>query len=325
LTVYTEQTFALLSWTGLYFIENCEAHSYSLIGCIPLILASLTRSNGNFISIFIIAKWLQSKSLEGESHWRSINSNDIRSLLFLVSCNLPYVMVSYMRFHMLCADPSEITSSSGDTQEFCSTSSFLFVYSYIQRKYWNVGFLRYFQLKQLPNFLLALPICLISIYTVVHGEKVCRDKFSKDKHLQVHTLGSTLTSFSIRALHRVGCRPFATIAVTIQTMLGHTHHSYCPHALHLLALLLVGLLMANVQITTRLLCSSCPIIYVTMAHLTVKEGQKEKGEKEAPKKAMAECPVSWEALAVRRRWVVAYIALYNLVGLALHVNNYPWT
>ena len=31
-------------------------------------------------------------------------------------------------------------------------------YGYIQDKYWNVGFLRYFELRQIPNFIIAAPV-----------------------------------------------------------------------------------------------------------------------------------------------------------------------
>ena len=37
------------------------------------------------------------------------------------------------------------------------------LYSHIQDVYWDVGFLRYFELKQIPNFLLAMPMASLGI------------------------------------------------------------------------------------------------------------------------------------------------------------------
>jgi len=40
------------------------------------------------------------------------------------------------------------------------------VYTFVQREYWGVGFLHYYQRKQLPNFVLAAPAVLLSLRAV---------------------------------------------------------------------------------------------------------------------------------------------------------------
>ncbi|XP_070667974.1 uncharacterized protein [Malus domestica] len=51
------------------------------------------------------------------------------------------------------------------------------LYNYIQSHYWGVGFLRYFQVKRLPNFLLASPILSLALCSIVHYAKSKPEKF----------------------------------------------------------------------------------------------------------------------------------------------------
>src|SRR5690349_21015530 len=43
-----------------------------------------------------------------------------------------------------------------------------FGYVHVQGKYWNVGFLQYYELKQIPNFILAFPITYFILWTAYH-------------------------------------------------------------------------------------------------------------------------------------------------------------
>ncbi|KAL5766894.1 hypothetical protein ACOSP7_017511 [Xanthoceras sorbifolium] len=45
------------------------------------------------------------------------------------------------------------------------------LYNFIQSHYWKVGFLRYFQFKQLPNFLLASPIMSLALCSIIRYVK----------------------------------------------------------------------------------------------------------------------------------------------------------
>lgn len=38
------------------------------------------------------------------------------------------------------------------------------LYSFVQKEYWNQGFLNYWQVKQIPNFLVAAPLTVLTFY-----------------------------------------------------------------------------------------------------------------------------------------------------------------
>ena len=72
---------------------------------------------------------------------------------------------------------------------------------------------------------------------------------------------------------------------------------------------MVGTFLAHVQISTRLICSSCPALFCFVANMTFNDNQSDDERK-------------------RRRVRVLmyfYFALYNILGAIMHVNWLPWT
>ncbi|MBN3310893.1 PIGV mannosyltransferase, partial [Amia calva] len=205
------------------------------------------------------------------------------------------------------------------------------LYSYIQDVYWDVGFLRYFQLKQLPNFLLALPVTVL-------GGTAAWQYFRADPWLclQLGLLGEPLRKRG----RAEGDRPAA----------GFRHPRVFVYVVHASVLLVFGGLWMHVQVLTRFLASSSPVLYWYCAHLLDKnepwlraprDGGCE-GECAAPGRPCVRCrtgavwkglprnPLTrllchWGACSPVSRCVLGYFTSYWLLGLALHCNFLPWT
>ncbi|XP_039481204.2 GPI mannosyltransferase 2 [Drosophila santomea] len=105
-----------------------------------------------------------------------------------------------------------------------------FPYTYVQSHYWDVGFLRYYKWKQLPNFLLALPML-----SFMHWH--CYDYI---RHL-VETVWAKLTPSGYKELLR--------------------DHTTFPFVLHAALLTLVCTVYVHIQVSTRLLASATPVFY----------------------------------------------------------------
>ncbi|XP_033246294.1 GPI mannosyltransferase 2 [Drosophila miranda] len=105
-----------------------------------------------------------------------------------------------------------------------------FPYTYVQSHYWDVGFLRYYKWKQLPNFLLALPMLLF-----MHWH--CYDYIRK---------------FVANTWSKISPSEYQGIL---------KEHISFPFVLHAAVLTLVCTLYVHIQVSTRLLASATPVFY----------------------------------------------------------------
>ncbi|XBW37990.1 hypothetical protein QEN19_003575 [Hanseniaspora menglaensis] len=67
-----------------------------------------------------------------------------------------------------------------------------FFYSYIQSKYWNIGFLKYYTVSNLPNFLLAMPQTIILISSLRYNSNL-----SDQSQLTISAFKATTVLFLI--------------------------------------------------------------------------------------------------------------------------------
>lgn len=152
---------------------ECTKSRWFLAACY-FSLAGTFRSNGILLSGFIIWGLLVDPFLTRKqvSHLTSHLSSfspavqlAIRSVpyttLLTVITFIPFVTYQYMAYRAFCLDTETPAT-------WCSNFPPA-IYTHVQAKYWNVGFLRYWTLSQLPNFILAAPvIMLLSYFSLRH-------------------------------------------------------------------------------------------------------------------------------------------------------------
>lgn len=237
-SLYTESLFALCTFAGLYYLSTASPRT----GVALLALSTLCRANGVINLGFIWFPFVH--SLPGIRNWfPAFGSRLVRLslpwLLFysaLLVC--PFLAFQLYGYSQYC--PGE---------PWCERTVPL-LYSHVQATYWNQGFMNYYQSKQLPNFLLATPVTLLSLYGI----------------------GLTLK------------RPQG-VAV---------------YAIHCLALLLFGLTSMHVQVLTRFLCATSPILFWWAAEMVSVPGRP-------------------------RGLILTFFGVYWVVGTVLHSTFYPWT
>ena len=272
---YSESVFAALIFSGCWAWAS-KSEIAPLIASLCWYLATTTRSNGAIYIGFILLSMIGSLFATRDSQARLTG--------FLVKFANVYVICRALYDHNQEGIAQHCETNSTLQPDWCNTaltSSTFSLYQFVQEKYWNVGFFRYYEMKQVPNFLLASPILILSLQGsidwVIYNWKV-----------RAHPL--TIPGISSWFLDV--CKGFATG----DNAFGH-------YAV-LGASALVGLTVAHVQISTRLICSACPALYWAMA------SQVWGGNGNS---------------SVVGDSILAYCLLYMLLGAILHSCWYPWT
>ena len=185
---YSETLYCFLTFGGIYY---CLEQQY-LKASVFFGLSSAVRSNGIMNAGFIVFYFLL---LVSQSKVRTIPFLSLKFTLFLIISITPFFCFQWYAYQEFChlhnVDLSEmlkdfftsknVVISGTKIPQWCHQSLPL-SYSAVQSAYWNVGFLRYFQLKQIPNFIIAAPMLSIVIhFTLTYVKAVCMTRSEREK------------------------------------------------------------------------------------------------------------------------------------------------
>lgn len=234
---YSETLFCLISY---YIMLECCMEIRLIRTTLALALNIVARSNGvvnfGFTAYFLLRKFILKQC------------NLLVTIMKIVGCLfialIPLTFYNFFAFKQFCysdrpLNHTEAILEYGQEKQFVLAGhrfakqspwcdeTFPFPYSYIQSHYWQVGFLKYYEFKQLPNFILALPIISFLVWHC----------FKYLKHFFINFL----TKY-----------PLVHLIKEYKTL---------PFIIHSSFLTLFCIFFVHIQISTRLLCSATPTLY----------------------------------------------------------------
>lgn len=326
-SIYSESLYALLSIGGL-----CHLMSGAMnLSTLWLALSVLARSNGVLNAGYIGFQTMHQAfdaAYYKKRVYLAVQILLAGALRCLCIC-LPLFIFQAYGYYNICHG-----RSADEQRPWCKTRVPM-VYNFIQSHYWGVGFLKYFKVKQLPNFLLAVPILSLALASMIYyvkqryvvfitlgfrGFKASPvDKSSSPLLLYVEadtlSRNSILTSGNTskitqedqtlrRRRHTIREKdlvelPSESCSLDKEECLTLT---LIPFVLHLGFMAGVAFLVMHVQVATRFLSANPPIYWFASS---------------LP--ALSEYGKRWGYL------IWAYCAAYILLGTLLFSNFYPFT
>ena len=289
LAPYSETLFLFSQLVGHYHLKsNNVFYAYLCFA-----FGSTIRSNGIVSFGFIVYYYLR------QIHQRKRN---FLPIYYLILCLLPFSFVQYYQYKEYCFEkyiPSELkiyglnNNLSMPLSNFSSTWCLEKVplsYQYVQKTYWNVGLLNYWTWKQIPNFILALPLFILMGSFITNWFRIERKNIYKEKFKYL---------FSNKNENR--------------TSVWFLEKDFLPHIIYTLFLSLFALFFMHVQVMTRFIFSSGPFLYFICANRI----------KQYDIRNRSLTQIFY--LFKKETFLFYYCFVYVIFGICLFSNFLPWT
>lgn len=314
ISCYSESTFSAFIFTAYSAYERSKRCSHKIrsalyftFAVVSWFLGSFCRSNGILSVLFLFIYWCGDivRTINSK-HWKEVPQILWKTFYYLLAIlTVVYPFFQHNKDGIAKHCNQDYISEACEAIERNKVS----LYSYVQLKYWNVGLFNYYQLKQLPNFLLASPVIIYSSMAV--GEWIllswnrwkisrCPKKKSRDIRRQndggIIGVVKNIPRWAIFSLHDM-----ETDEINSNQILGRRTLA---HYAMLCSYIFVGAFFSHIQIATRLIASSCPSFYWFIISLHQKKRN---------------------ASNTGKNMLTLYLLSFNVLGCILHVNWLPWT
>ncbi|KAK7491485.1 hypothetical protein BaRGS_00017314 [Batillaria attramentaria] len=355
-------------WDAIYFLHIAEhGYTYENCDRLPLAAllfgaSALTRSNGLVSIGFIVHHVAKQYIARLVSAWRVHHQNtlllwkrfvqetvvqSLRTVFLLVLCLTPFAVYQYYIYSLFCFPEKQVSLEAvmpswvasygrsrgykllgeGPASSWCQ-SPLPLSYSYIQSHHWGVGFLAYYQLKQIPRFLMAAPVFYLSV-------AACWSFYRRNPEACI-VLGLIETQ-DVTGREKVKRNGEGDKQQKSQgTKFGWNSGKLVVYILHLFFLTMFGSLFVHIEVLTRFLCSASPVIYWHAAHLVVHPRRDPQSRKSSDTHITNNQPQAdpvtlvgllkdYQYFSTQAKLVVGYFLLYYVIGTISFSNFLPWT
>lgn len=228
---YTESMFAFSTFGMLVFLDSNNGNLFFAL--VFALISQITRSNGIVNIGFFLYRI-------GESIFVNRQTTFNRVFKICVCCViqcLPFLFYQKYVSDKFCSSGS---SSPGWCQNRNSFTGFTFSYGHFQTNVWENGFMRYWQLKKIPNFLLFAPTLF----------------FSEINHKLWISNSISLSFYFFRLTY--------SVRKSVKIIFSNELFMY---GFHLKFLVLYCLCFMHIEVGSRLIMSSTPIFYLCYSEI----------------------------------------------------------